>query len=142
MANPASGWVTLEIFQRNSDGEHTLTPFSSALAASGSIAIQAVTKMRMVQELGWPEAKQSLKDDEGRPRIVRKDDVIWMLKCKPSCWRLYFYVYKKTKQIVYLLAICKKAQAEDPADAAEARRLHDSIGQGRSAATPFVFPVG
>lgn len=142
MANPASGWVTLEIYLRDSNGEPAFTPFSSALAVSGTIAKQAVTKMQNVQELGWPEAKRRLRDNEGRPRIVKKDDVIWMLKCNPSCWRLYFYVYEKTKQIVYLHAICKKSQAEDPAGAAEARRLYDGIGPGRSAATPFVFPVG
>jgi hypothetical protein len=142
MANPASGWVTLEIYLRDSDGKPAVTPFSSALAASGRIAVQAVTKMRNVQELGWPEAKRSLKDDKGRPRIVKKDDVIWMLKCKPSCWRLYFYVNKKTKQIVYLYAICKKSQAEDPAAAGEARRLYDTIGPGGSVLTHFEFPVG
>jgi hypothetical protein len=140
----SSGWVTYEVLQRDSAGRPTFTPFSDTLAVSGSIAVQATTKMRMVQDLGWPEAKRVLKDDKGSLRIVKKDDVIWLLKCKPSCWRLYFYVWKseKEKRIIYLLAICKKSNAEDQGDAIEARRIHDAIRPGGSAITPFEFPIG
>src|SRR5437763_14757133 len=100
----SSGWVTYEVFQRDTQGKHTITPVSAALAASGRIARQAITKMRIVQELGWPEAKRVLTDDYGHPLIVRKDEVIWLLNCKPSCWRLYFYVWKneKDKRIIYV----------------------------------------
>jgi hypothetical protein len=94
----------------------------------------------MVQELGWPEARRSLKDDHGKPLIVRKDEPIWLLKCKPSCWRLYFYVWEKgeIKRIIYVHAVCKKTNKEDPRHAAEARRIAGCGG----AITLFEFPAG
>jgi hypothetical protein len=140
----SSGWKTYEVFQRDGHGEYAVTPFSDALAVSGSTPTQAITKMRMVQELGWPEAKRVLTDDQGHHLIVQKDKVIWLLKCKPSGWRLYFYVWKngEEKRIIYVHATCKKKDAEDPNDAAEARSVHDGIRRGGSAITPFEFPTG
>lgn len=81
---------------------------------------QAITKMRMVQDLGWPESKRVLKDDHGHHRIVKKTDFIWLLKCKPNCWRLYFHVWEKEKRIIYVHAVCKKSDKEDPSECAEA----------------------
>ncbi|MBK5295324.1 MAG: hypothetical protein JJE04_27055 [Acidobacteriia bacterium] len=138
----SSGWITYEVYQKDANGQYT-SPFSGALAVPGSIPTQAITKMRMVQYLGWPEAKRSLKDNYGHPLIVKKDKVIWLLKCKPSCWRLYFYVCDgKEKRIIYVHAICKKADAEDPSDATEARCVYDGIRPGGSAITLFEFPTG
>jgi hypothetical protein len=139
-----SGWKTYEVFQRDGLGNHAITPFSDALATSGRISAQPITKMRMVQELGWPEAKRCLKDNNGHPLVVRKDNVIWLLKCKPNCWRLYFYVYQsgKDKRIIYVHAVCKKSDQEDEHDAVEARRIANAIGPSGSAITPFEFPAG
>src|SRR5712671_110348 len=99
-------WESYEVYQRDTDGKHSLTPFSLTLAGgSGALPTQALTKMRMVQEIGWPDAKRQLKDDFNHPLIVRKDDIVWLLKCKPSCWRLYFYVWEKNETeggIIYL----------------------------------------
>jgi hypothetical protein len=146
MAEPrdlSSGWITYEVLQRDGQGEYTITPFSEALASSGTLPTNAITKMRLVQYHGWPAAMRELKDDYGRLRIVKKDDVVWLLKCKPSCWRLYFYVRKNENEkcIIYLHAVCKKKDTEDPGDAAEARKVHDGIGPGGSAITPFEFPA-
>jgi hypothetical protein len=147
MAKPkdlSSKWTTYEVLQRDGSGKHTITPFAEALARSGTIPTQAITKMRMVQELGWPTAKRDLTDGLGRPLVVKKDEFIWLLKCKPSCWRLYFYVLEngKEKRIIYVHAVCKKTDAEDPGDATHARSVHDGIGAGGSAITPFEFPAG
>src|SRR5687768_995408 len=68
-----------------------------ALAVSGRIPRPAINKMRLVQDHGWPEARTSMKDDNGHRLIVKKNQIIWLLKCKPSCWRLYFYVYENHK---------------------------------------------
>jgi hypothetical protein len=141
----SSGWITYEVCEKDGDGNATTRPFSVALVAgSGTSPKPPVTKMRMVQTIGWPEAKRVLKDDHGHPLVVKKDDVIWLLKCKPHCWRLYFYVYESAKQkaIIYLLAICKKGDEEDPADVTEARRIYDDIGARRSAVIAFEFPTG
>ena len=76
--------------------------------------------------------------------IVKKDDHIWLLKCKPACWRLYFYVWtnEKSKRIIYVHAVCKKTDEEDPSDAREARRVFDGIRPGGSAIRLFEFPIG
>jgi hypothetical protein len=143
----SSGWITYEVYQRDSKGNFGITPFSDTLASSGTLPTQAITKMRNVQTLGWPEAKRVLKDDYGHPLVVPKDEVIWLLKCKPSCWRLYFCVWKggkeneKEKRIIYLYAVCKKQDDEDPADAIEARRVYDGIRPGGSGITLFEFPT-
>jgi hypothetical protein len=138
----SSGWDTYEVYQRDDKGNHAITPFSNVLAASGRLATQAITKMRMVQELGWPEARRCLKDDYGHPLIVKKDEIIWLLKCKPNCWRLYFYVREPERQIIYVYAVCKKANKEDPGDAEAARRVADEVRPGRSGITLFEFPFG
>ena len=139
--DPRSGWGTFEVLQRESDGGYTRTPFSNTLALSGTLPTQALTKMRMVEEIGWPEAKRVLKDDRGKPLIVKKDDRIWLLKCKPHCWRLYFYVREETKKIIYVHAVCKKENVEDPSEATYARSVADEIQPGGSAITPFEFPA-
>lgn len=53
----SSGWITYEVYQKDSEGNYAITPFSAALAVSGRMAKPAITKMRMVQDLGWPEAQ-------------------------------------------------------------------------------------
>jgi len=143
----SSGWTTYEVYQRAADGSYSVTPFSDALASSGTLPTQAVTKMRMLQTLGWPQAKRSLKDRHGHPLVVKKDEAIWLLKCKPSCWRLYFNVWEngkeneKEKRIIFVHAVCKKRSDEDPSDAAKARSVFDGIRHGGSAITPFEFPA-
>jgi hypothetical protein len=119
-------------------------PFSDKLAISGLAATQAITKMRLFQEIGWPEARMALRDSQGHPLIAKKADPIWLLKCKPSCWRLYFYVlhHEKEKWIIYVHAICKKADKENPQDAREARRVVERIRSRASCIRPFVFPTG
>jgi hypothetical protein len=79
-----------------------------------------------------------MKDSKGRKRIVLSDEVdgkkIWILKAKPSCWRLYFHVYENTNQIFYLHAVCKKKDQQSPSDGRKARkRLNDSIAAGAPA---------
>jgi len=53
--NLASGWITYEVYQRDAEGNHSITPFSDALAVSGRIPKPAINKMRLVQDHGWPE---------------------------------------------------------------------------------------
>lgn len=102
----------------------------------------AANKISIVEEIGWPSAKRDMRYGRGKPRIVKKSDVIWLLKCWPDCWRLYFYVVPTKKYIVYVHAVCKKQDAEDPADAVKAKHVYDDIQAGRSAVTAFPFPPG
>ncbi|MEO8097810.1 MAG: hypothetical protein ABI811_08925 [Acidobacteriota bacterium] len=136
----SSGWKTYEVCVRT--GAKTAWPVMAALEASGSASTQALGKMQLVEVWGWPEAKRRMKDAQGKHLIVKKDDVIWLLKCKPHCWRLYFYVkeYAEENRIVYVHAVCKKQGPEDPQDAIKARRISDAIKPGGSGVTPVEFP--
>lgn len=142
-ADLSSGWKTYEVCESDSEGEVTRTPFSDELVKSGKIPVQAITKMRMLEELGWPTAKRQLKDNHGHPLVVKKDERIWLLKCKPACWRLYFYVHEssKSKCFIFVHAVCKKADQEDDGDTREARRIADQIRPGGSRITEFEFPA-
>jgi hypothetical protein len=135
----SSEWTTYEVCEVDEGGLCTATPFYETLTSSDGLG-KAARKMLLIQELGWPDAKPLLKDSLGRPLVVKKDDLIWLLKCKPSCWRLYFYVWDKGKGIVYVHAVCKKQDKEDPADAKYARAIADSIRPGGRRITPFEFP--
>ena len=84
--------------------------------ASGRLPLQATTRMAIVEELGWPAAQMLRYGKKGKKRIVKKDDAIYLLKCAPHCWRLYFYVRPESKGFVYVHAVCKKQDAEDAAD--------------------------
>jgi len=141
-------WATLEVVLRDATGKLDSSgarPFSDALPSDGPAAAKtAIQKMLLVESLGWPSARLDLKDEYGKPRIERSDDKapqIYILKCKPTCWRLYFYVDHKRKYFVYLYAKCKKKQRRDPADSASARRLYQSLSGPKSNGIDyFQFP--
>jgi hypothetical protein len=147
---PTPPWVSLEVLRRDDDGqlsaETGARPFSDDLLSGGDRVVQAVGLMWLVQYHGWPEARRQLRDSDGRNRIVLAGDRsgarIWLLKAKPSCWRLYFYVYEQTKQILYLHATCKKQDAQDDAAEARARRILTGVGGSgsRYGAVEFDFP--
>lgn len=89
---------------------------------------------------GWPDAITDYKHD-GKRRIARKDDVIWLLKCSPHCWRLYFYVQIEEKRIIYVHAICKKKDDEDDQGFIKARRIADRVKGGKqNTVREFKFP--
>lgn len=143
-----SAWTTYEILLRDADGKLDAAgerPFSNDLAGDGDPVQTAIQKMRLLQHHGWPDARLNLKDKRGKLLIDRADDEdpkIWILKCKPSCWRLYFCVYSDTKRIVYLYAVCKKRPDRDPADSVRARHRFDGFGGSRrSGIARFDFPA-
>ena len=137
-----SGWTTYEIAIPDGKGGYIL-PVDSALGISVTLAVQPLTKMQKVQELGWPEAR-TLKHD-GKNVIVRadklKDPLLWELKVSPSCWRLYFGVWEARKGIVYLHAICKKEWKQDDGEAAKARSVYDRLGAGDYQLSELSFPT-
>jgi hypothetical protein len=131
-----SGWKSYEVIHKTTGA----TPVSTAIAAGPDTAA-VVKKILLVQETGWPEALKLHFGPKGKHRIVKKDDVIWLLKCTPSCWRLYFYIYKAKKWIIYVHAVCKKKSKEDPNDAVQARSVYEKIVGGSSGITEFPFPT-
>jgi len=132
----SSGWAAWELVYRDASGDYTVTPFSDTLA-NGSDQLAALNRMSMVDEMGWPKAMQlKIGKRKGKRRIVKKDEHIYLLKCTPKCWRLYFYVRKR--QFIYVHAVCKKGDAEDPSDGRIARECYD--GRARCQIQPFVYP--
>lgn len=147
--DPTPPWESYEVVLRGVDGELDpgQTPFSNELfSGDGDPIVTALTKMWLVQLHGWPKARLVLKGPKGKPLIDRADDKeppIWILKCKPSCWRLYFHVYAERARIAYLYAKCKKRTSRDAEDSANARRLVERIGprsSGGNGLVRFKFP--
>lgn len=126
----ASGWKSYELVKINAKDEIVSRPFSDAMAGS-SERIGARKHMSRVEELGWDDAQKlaigagSKKKKQRKRRIVRKDDVIHLLKCTPLSWRLYLYVKEDEKAIIYVHAVSKQRDEEDPTDAATARQRYD-----------------
>ena len=145
--DPTPPWETYEVILREADGtlsEGGVRPFSQKLADHGDPITTALGKMWLVGFHGWHKARLHLVDHIGKPLIVRadsKEPEIWILKCKPSCWRLYFHVYQDSKRIVYLYAKCKKKNAQDAADAARARTVLNGLRPGGSGIIAFEFPA-
>jgi hypothetical protein len=133
----SSKWVSYEVIDKATEQ----TPVSTAMAEHG-IDSGSIKKMLMVQEVGWPEALKLHFGEQGKHRIVKKEDPIWLLKLTPGCWRLYFYVYEPSKQIVYLHGVCKKKWKEKASDLKKARTAYENIVAKRCAITEFVFPSG
>jgi hypothetical protein len=127
---PPPIWASYELVWPRPEGERR--PFSNDLALS-SERNQALKIIQRVEDLGWPEAEKltiGKKKKKRTRRIVRKDDVIYLLKCTTSCWRFYFYVRQDTHHFIYVHGVCKKRDAEDPADFVSARQRYDARAAG------------
>ena len=133
--------MSYELAYLDTNGEPTVLPFSKALAVNGELPTLAANRMSVVDELGWPTAMLTLHyGPKHKKRIVKKDDAIYLLKCWPDCWRLYFYVRQDKRYFVYVHAVCKQQDEEDPADAEHARRIYDQ--RARSAGLwPVQYPA-
>jgi hypothetical protein len=125
----SSGWESYELCWVDAEGRIN-DPVTAALKA-GEKAETALSKIELVEAMGWPEARK-LRFTTGnnqKKRIVQKDDHIWELKCTPACWRLYFYVQETDdgtiQRFVYVHAVCKHTGPENPADAITARQRYD-----------------
>ncbi|MFN8641880.1 MAG: hypothetical protein U0802_09565 [Candidatus Binatia bacterium] len=88
--------------------------------------------MSRVQDLGWHDA-QKMKIGTANPkkRIIRKDDDIHLLKGTPLRWRLYLYVRQSDKHIVYVHAVSKNRDEEDPGSYRTARQRYDRRTNGQ-----------
>jgi hypothetical protein len=151
----SSGWTTWEVVYKSSRNEWSERPVSDSIIASGNEAVGAFNKTSMVEEMGWPEAWHELffstgKGNQRKPRIVRKKNGIYLLKCTPNPWRLYFYVSQNPERddpnrIVYVYAFYKDQYEEDDATEDAAARVRNDIFSSdgsRIAIAPFAFPPG
>ena len=94
--------------------ENDRTPVSDALTRHHQDPKFVLRKLRLLQALGWPEAAQSLE-------ISNVGSDVYVLKCKPKDWRIYFSVL--SDGALLLLAVQKKKWSSDPNDQPKAKRL-------------------
>lgn len=118
-----SDWTLWEIeYQR--EGGSVERPVTEELLARGSSTDtkQAISKLRLLKAHGWPVPRGSLD-------IEAVSSGMYVLKCKPGFWRLYFSVIDPERRILLVLAVAKKKRKRNPNDLAKAsRRLGDYQG--------------
>jgi hypothetical protein len=148
---PTPPWETFEVVDKAKSGPGSV-PFSEELNGHGDPLGGALGKMWTVGFHGPHEARRKMlwkKKKRTTPLIIRADDFdppVWVLKAKPDCWRLFFYVYENQEKgqhwIVYLKAICKKKnKAAYKAEASKARTRLPSGASSRYGIRPFRFPT-
>jgi hypothetical protein len=132
-------WSTWEAVLRQGKGPWVPVMSTAFAQGKGDELATTIGKMRILERLGFPAALQSVTLE----KADRRKPAIWILKCKPSCWRLYLHLYTVSptdKRIVYLHAKCKKKDKQDPEDTARARRVLAAANRGdvgRIARFPF-----
>jgi len=131
-------WELLEI---EVDGA---CPCSDALASASDHERALVDrKLRLVAAAGMPpdpERGRYVYERAGRYDLRRKGVriTVYVLKCKPGPWRLYFYrVPGNTRQIEFLHAVQKKGRKRDPQDFKICCRLVDRIDEGTAECRRF-----
>ena len=158
---PESGWRLEQVYSHDGDGNERL-PIEEAFAANRAEAQSGLSKLGILRLLGWPEARVSMRDSRGRPRIEKVDDdppPIYVLKCKPSCWRIYFHVAEETQEkgehsvtkttpqarrsgaFLLLYVVCKKQSKRDSEDIAHARRPLQLWQRGHVRSKAFLLPT-
>jgi hypothetical protein len=116
-------WTLWEIEYRR-EGGSVERPVTEELLARGSSTDtkQAISKLRLLKAHGWPVPRGSLD-------IEAVSSGMYVLKCKPGFWRLYFSVIDPRRRILLVLAVAKKKRKRNPNDLAKAsRRLGDYQG--------------
>lgn len=101
--------------------------------------------MILLRDLGPAEAQTAMRDNAGHALVVKKKNAdLWLLKCKPSCWRLYFYtaIVGEEKRIIYVHAVCKQQDKEDARETSYASRVASTLRAGRGAITLLALPFG
>lgn len=89
-------------------------------------------------DLGLPKVQKVGKCEFSQ--IRRKVDV-YVLKAKPSGWRLYFYVRnREQREIEFLYAVHKKNDKRDPADLAHCETILIDVLGGRTSCEPLFIP--
>src|SRR5688500_13352539 len=96
-ANSELGWKTWEIALPGDAPGQWRYPFSVTLMGSGDPINVAIADMLLLEELGFPprpagRLKYS-RSDKKKPKIFR-------FRCKPSCWRLYFFADDEERRII------------------------------------------
>lgn len=90
---------------------------------------------------GNPEIEQIGKFEfrDEKKKLVRIP--VFVLKAKPSSWRLYFYVRnRESKEIEFIYAVSKKTNARNPQDFETCRGILANIFSGATEVCILEFP--
>ena len=144
-------WVSYEIATADSEGEFTGRPYWDELLEHRPQAKQALQKMQRLEEAGFHGARTQWRHKGKKStRVIvcvdsKKEPKIWLLKCTPHAWRLYFYVWEsdgdeRDKRLIYLYAFYKQGRSEGGAETTIARERCDCIGAGRCKTAQIEYP--
>lgn len=130
--NPADDWELFELVRRGR------RPCSDAYAddANNEELHNVLSQLQLLRAAGCPADRE-----KGQPnyQFVGKHSLesgrtvaVYVLKAKPSRWRLYYFVDDlERKRIVFLHAVSKKTDKRDPEDLKRCKRLLDKLDSGQ-----------
>jgi len=145
---PLSEWRVDQVYSVGGDGRARLF-IEQEFAANSSQALAGLQKLGMLRAHGWPAALTDWNYNRGGKNERRIEKVengpppIFLLKCKPSCWRIYFHVVEEKPpekkdalrkgapeprhagSFLVLRVVCKRQQKRDPGDVTAARTRLD-----------------
>lgn len=132
-------WRLLEVVKRNR------RPVSEAFQDANSVE-QAILarELRLLLLAGMPPDPERVRPDIQKcfkwksPR--RQQAVVYVLKAKPSPWRLYFYVNYTSRTIEFIYAVAKKENRRDPKDEAACERVLAGRADGSYGSAAFDIP--
>lgn len=118
-------WTLWEIEYRR--GGLVERPVTDDLQGRGSSidTKQAISKLRLLKAQGWPVPRGTLEIE-----VVASG--LYVLKCKPGFWRLYFTVIDPQRHILLLLAVAKKKWKRNPNDLTKAASRLSDYQSGRA----------
>lgn len=87
---------------------------------------KVATKMRLLERHGHPEASPFVDYEQ----CSKSQKRIWVLKAKPTIWRLYLAIFPERRQLIYLHAVAKKQWPRDMADCKTAMRRLEQFEEG------------
>jgi hypothetical protein len=133
-------WELLEVVRRGR------RPCSDAYVeeANAKELANIFSELRLLQAAGCPPDRL-----RGAPEVEIVDRYVngtlripvWVLKAKPSGWRLYFYVRDREQRIIeFLHAVRKKRWKRDPADFERCARILDGVVAGDTESDTLEIP--
>lgn len=138
-----TGWSLFEIVKGTR--RPVSDQFSDPKDANADERANIARELQLLRRSGIPPDLQ-----RGNPDLqrvfkwqVQGNPAIWVyvLKAKPSHWRLYCYVAESRRRIIeFIHAVKKKGTKRDPADQEACKRVLSGRFSGRIASAPFPLP--
>lgn len=126
-------WKLYEIETFQEGGTRRL-PVAIALSKAPPLdrnRLIALRKILLLPTDEWPNPR--------RAEVQRVEDDIFVLKAKPSQWRIYFAPIDAEQRFILLLAVEKKKNERNPNDIETAKRLLGAYRTKQAGAVPITF---